>query len=207
MYRQPDVSRSYWLVLESGTVVSVTLFRATTLAFVALALLVTACGGANHSNEGVAVELGEEGSDGQFTFVANSWECGPRELARGILHAEATGTYCLLSIRVENTGDSSRRFVAASLRLVDNEGRTHDAAIQEMVIMNSGDFGAELNAGLARDVVLVFDVAAPFSIERAELHDGPFSRGVMVNLSGHPERSVRPELAPCEPKRLVGSNL
>jgi len=159
-----------------------TLFRSTTLAFVALVLLVTACSGANRSNEGVAVELGEEGSDGQFTFVANSWECGPRELARGILRSEATGTYCLLSIRVENTGDASRRSVAASQRLVDDLGRTHDAAIQEMVIMNPGDFGAELNPGLARDVVLVFDVAAPFSINRAELHDGPFSRGVKIIL-------------------------
>ena len=146
-----------------------------------LLVVLAACGGGRQqANQSGAI--GEEVTDGQFTFTVTEWECGAREVSRGILRATAIGTYCFLSVRVANTGDEPRRFAPASQRVIDDEGRKFDAAVQETLIMSPDGVAGELNPGLAIEAVLVFDVAAPFSIVEAELHDALLSRGAVVTL-------------------------
>ena len=142
-----------------------------------------ACGGGDRSSRQDAA-IGEEITDGQFTFTADTWECGARTVSRGLISVDATGTYCFLTVRMFNSGDAARRFVATSQRLLDDQGRRLDVAQRESVLMNPGDIGAELNPGLAIEVLLVFDVADPEAIVAAELHDGVLSRGARIALSG-----------------------
>lgn len=148
-----------------------------------LALLAAACGrgGAEAPASG---GIGDPVADGQFTFTVTDWECGAREISRGVFTATAVGRFCVLSMTIENTGEAGRRFAAANQRLVDDEGRTFEVALQETILMNPGDIGAELNPGLSIDVILLFDVADPFAIIEVELHDALLSRGARVSLNG-----------------------
>ena len=149
--------------------------------FVLVALLLIACGGARQQAQSGAI--GDEVVDGQFTFTVTDWECGAREVSRGVLRASAIGTYCMLSVRVMNSGDEARRFAPSSQRVIDEEGREFDAALRETLIMSPDGVAGELNPGLAIDAVLVFDVAAPFDIVSAELHDSLLSGGAVVSLN------------------------
>lgn len=148
-----------------------------------LALAATACGGAR-ANQNEPAAFGDEVADGQFTFTPIDWECGSREVSRGIVSFESTGTYCILTVRVSNTGDAGRRFVASAQKVVDAAGRIHEVAQRETLLINEGQIGEELNPGLAIEVDLVWDLADPDEIDHAQLHDGPLSRGVAIDLTG-----------------------
>jgi len=80
--------------------------------------------------------LGEPVQDGQFEFVVRSVDCGARLVGEGVGRKPALGQFCLVGLRVENTG---------------GEGRT-------------------------------FGVASSICSMTVELHDGPFSGGVSVEL-------------------------
>lgn len=150
---------------------------------VCLGLFTAACGG-GRTGPATTGGIGDPVTDGQFTFTVTDWECGAREVSRGVFTATAVGRFCLLSLTVENTGEAGRRFAAANQRLFDDEGRTYEVALQETLLMNAGDIGAELNPGLSIDVLLIFDVSDPFAITEVELHDALLSRGARVSLSG-----------------------
>ena len=51
------------------------------------------------------------------------------------------------------------------------------------MLILAGNANEELNPGISFDVVVVFDVSDAGSIVSAELHDSPFSGGVVVDLS------------------------
>ena len=147
------------------------------------ALAGTACGAQRNQASGEdAFALGDPAPDGQFTFTVSSFECGEREVARGLFSFDAVGVYCIAEVRVANTGDAGRRFVATAQRLTDADERVLELAQRETLLLNDDAIGSEINPGLALDVVLVWDVADPGAIRTIELHDSPLSGGVHVSV-------------------------
>jgi len=129
--------------------------------------------------------IGAPAVDGQFTFTVNSLECGATSVGTDVLTEEAQGQFCLLSLRVENTGDMAQSLFADSQVLLDGAGTEYSSSFQA-TLANDPEGDAlfnEINPGNAVEGTIVFDVPADAAIERAEWHDSAFSDGVEVSLT------------------------
>gem|GEM_PF-1213799 len=127
--------------------------------------------------------LGDPVRDGQFEFVVRSVGCGVRSVGEGFGQRTALGQFCLVSLRVENTGTEGRTFGAAQQYLFDRDGNRHDPDL-EATAGNGGDrlWATHLNPGQRLAGTLVYDVPRTVVPDRVELHDGPFSGGASVAL-------------------------
>jgi Protein kinase domain/Domain of unknown function (DUF4352) len=128
--------------------------------------------------------LGDPVRDGQFEFVVRSVACGKGSGGEGITHKPALEQFCLLRLEVENTGREGRTFGAGQQFLFDDAGNRHDPDLDATV--RHGGHGrllsTHLNPGQRLEGTLVYDVPDGIVLDRAELHDGPFSGGVSVEL-------------------------
>jgi len=128
--------------------------------------------------------LGDRVRDGQFEFVVRSVDCGARSVGDGVGRQAALGQFCLVGLRVENTGREGRTFGGGQQFLFDDQGNRHDPDLGATA--GHGDGGllsTHLNPGQRLGGTLVYDVPDPVTLARVELHDGPFSGGVSVELS------------------------
>ncbi|MDQ7903415.1 DUF4352 domain-containing protein [Phytohabitans sp. ZYX-F-186] len=109
----------------------------------------------------------------------------PPPHVRGRSTATIQGQFCLVSMSVENIGDSARTLDATSQYAYDAAERKFDAdSLASMYASDDNDlFLNEINPGNRVDAVLVFDVPKETSLTKLELHDSPFSGGVTVELS------------------------
>ncbi|MET0478691.1 MAG: serine/threonine-protein kinase [Actinomycetota bacterium] len=127
--------------------------------------------------------LGEPVRDGQFEFVVRSVDCGARLVGEGVGRKPALGQFCLVGLRVENTGGEGRTFGGGQQYLFDDVGKRHDPDLD--AIFREGDgqlLSTHLNPGQRLEGTLIYDVPDPVRLARVELHDGPFSGGVSVEL-------------------------
>jgi hypothetical protein len=127
--------------------------------------------------------IGDPVRDGQFEFVVRSVDCGARSVGQGLRHQTALGQFCLVSLRVENTGNEGRTFAGGQQYLFDRDGNRHDPDLAA----TAGNGGARLwsthlNPGQRLAGTLVYDVPGSAVPARVELHDAPFSGGVSVTL-------------------------
>jgi hypothetical protein len=127
--------------------------------------------------------LGDPVFDGQFEFVVRSVDCGTRSVGEGFGHHTARGRFCLVSLRVENTGNQGRTFQGGQQYLFDRDGNRHDPDLAATA-GNGGDrlWATHLNPGQRLAGTLVYDVPEAADPDRVELHDGLFSGGVSVTL-------------------------
>jgi hypothetical protein len=127
--------------------------------------------------------LGDPVRDGQFEFVVRSVDCGTRSVGAGFGHRAALGQFCLVGLRVENTGNQGRTFQGGQQYLVDRDGNRHDPDLAATA-GNGGDrlWATHLNPGQRLAGTLVYDVPEAAAPDRVELHDGLFSGGVSVTL-------------------------
>jgi hypothetical protein len=127
--------------------------------------------------------LGDPVRDGQFEFVVRSVDCGTRSVGEGFAHRTALGQFCLVSLRVENTGNQGRTFQGGQQYLFDRDGNRHDPDLAATA-GNGGDrlWAIHLNPGQRLAGTLVYDVPEAAVPGRVELHDGLFSGGVSVTL-------------------------
>ena len=145
----------------------------------------------------VAANLGEAGRrggpgpagpgdpvrDGQFEFVVRSVACGARSVGQGLARKRPLGQFCLVALRVENTGGEGRTFGGGSQYLFDAAGNRHDPDMGATVRHGGGRLlSTHLNPGQRLEGTLVYDLPDPVELARVELHDGPFSGGAVVEL-------------------------
>jgi hypothetical protein len=152
---------------------------------VLLLLLVVANGlGDRRSQDPGPPGLGDRVRDGQFEFVVRSVDCGPRSVGAGFGHRTALGQFCLVSVRVENTGNEGRTFGGGQQFLFDREGNRHDPDLAATAGNGGGRLWAtHLNPGQRLAGTLVYDVPRSVVPARVELHDAPLSGGASVTLT------------------------
>ena len=130
--------------------------------------------------------VGEEARDGQFAFVVDDFECvgDTIEAENEFLDdAEAQGQFCLLTITVENIGDSEQSLFASNQYLYDEQERRFSASndFEVMMALETPIYDS-INPGNSMTGTIVFDVPEDAEIEFAELHDSALSGGVLVDL-------------------------
>jgi hypothetical protein len=131
-------------------------------------------------------DVGEQAEDGQFAFTVDSFECGQDTLAADnefVDDAVAQGQFCILELTVENIGDEARSLSASDQYLYDSQERrfSADSSFEVMMVLETPIYD-QINPGNSTQGTVVFDVPADAEIEFAELHDSPFSGGVLVDL-------------------------
>ena len=127
--------------------------------------------------------LGDPVRDGQFQFVVRSVDCGAREVGEGVGRRPARDQFCLVALRVRNTGREGRTFGGGQQYLIDRDGKRHNPDLD--ATYRHGDrhlLSTQLNPGQRLEGTLVYDVPDPVALDRVELHDAPFSGGVSVEL-------------------------
>jgi hypothetical protein len=121
--------------------------------------------------------------DGQFEFVVRSVDCGARSVGEGIGRKQPLAQFCLVALRVENTGKEGRTFGGGHQYLFDAAGKRHDPDLDATLRHGHGRLlSTHLNPGQRLEGTLVYDVPDPITLARVELHDAPFSGGVSVEL-------------------------
>jgi hypothetical protein len=127
--------------------------------------------------------LGDPVRDGQFEFVVRSVACGARSVGQGLARRRPLAQFCLVALRVENTGSEGRIFGGGSQYLFDAAGKRHDPDLDATVRHGDARMAStHLNPGQRLEGTLVYDVPDRVHLARVELHDGPFSGGVSVEL-------------------------
>src|SRR5215218_9493580 len=127
--------------------------------------------------------LGDPVRDGQFEFMVPSVACGARSVGQGLAAKRALAQFCLVELRVENTGTEGRTFGGGGQYLFDDAGKRHDPDLDATVRHGDGRLlSTHLNPGQRLEGTLVYDVPDPVDLARVELHDGPFSGGASVAL-------------------------
>jgi hypothetical protein len=104
-------------------------------------------------------------------------------VGEGVGRKPTLGQFCLVGLRVENTGGEGRTFGGGQQYLFDDVGKRHDPDLD--AIFREGDgqlLSTHLNPGQRLEGTLIYDVPDPVRLARVELHDGPFSGGVSVEL-------------------------
>src|SRR4029453_1403038 len=92
-------------------------------------------GGNDEAEGGSSAEesagIGDAVVDGQFTFTVQSVKCGKESIGSGIFKEEAQGEYCMVNMKVENTGDESQFMDSSSqyMYIGDNQYSTSDDAL------------------------------------------------------------------------------
>jgi eukaryotic-like serine/threonine-protein kinase len=151
-------------------------------AAVLLLLLAVASNLDDRSRENPApAGLGDPVRDGQFEFVVRSVDCGVRSVGEGFGRRTALGRFCLVRLRVENTGTVGRTFGGGQQYLFDRDGNRHDPDLAA-TLGSGGEWSAHLNPGQRLAGTLVYDVPESAVPTRVELHDAPFSGGASVVL-------------------------
>lgn len=129
--------------------------------------------------------IGDTVSEGNFSFVVNSVECGITYVGTDLLGEEAQGQFCKIAISVENTGNEAEWFSADSQLVYDDQGREFEADTGAMLYLDEGDdvwIGDDINPGNSIDASLLFDL--PEGVEPVEIRlvEGYFGVGVNVSL-------------------------
>jgi hypothetical protein len=127
--------------------------------------------------------LGDRVGDGQFEFVVRSVDCGSRSVGEELGRKRALGQFCLVGLRVANTGGEGRIFGGGQQYLFDDAGKRHDPDLDATFRHGDGQLlSTHLDPGQRLEGTLVYDVPDPVRLARVELHDGPLSGGVSVEL-------------------------
>lgn len=140
---------------------------------------------AQESESDVAGGIGDAVSEGNFSFVVNSVECGITYVGSDLLGEEAQGQFCKVAISVENTGNEAEYFSAGSQLVYDDQGREFEADTGAMIYLDEGDdvwIGSDINPGNAIDASLLFDLPEGVEPVQIRLVEGYFGVGVDVSL-------------------------
>ncbi len=131
------------------------------------------------------VGIGQPAADGQFTFTVKEVKCGVKKVGPDMFEEKAQGQFCLVTMDVENTGDSAQLFDASSQSGTTDTGAQveADGAASIMANTDSQSFLEQINPGnTLKDVVVVYDIAPDQTLKTLILHDSAFSGGVTVNV-------------------------
>jgi Domain of unknown function (DUF4352) len=141
-------------------------------------------GGSSSDASAKAVGLNESVRDGKFEFTVNGVDCSKTTLGTDPISTQANGTFCLVSVHVQNIGDEAQTLDSMSQVAYDAQGKKYSTDTEAAFYLeNAGDaLFNQLNPGTSVDGTLVYDVPTGTTLTKLELHDSAFSGGVTVNL-------------------------
>jgi hypothetical protein len=148
---------------------------------VLLLLAVAGSLGDRNSGDPGPAGVGDPVRDGQFEFVVRAVDCGARSVGKGFGERTALGRFCLVRLRVQNTGSEGRTFGGGQQFLFDRDGNRHDPDLAA-TLGAGGAWSTHLNPGQRLAGTLVYDVPESAVPARVELHDAAFSGGASVAL-------------------------
>ena len=124
---------------------------------------------------------GQEVRDGDFSFVVTGVERAEAVTDPEFpeLQKVAAGEYVIVRMTVTNIGSEPRTFFASFHTLSDGT-TTYESDDEAWIYL--GNTLADLNPGDSVETAVVFDVPAGTQPESVELHAGPYSDGVTVDL-------------------------
>ncbi|MEO3760978.1 DUF4352 domain-containing protein [Mycobacterium sp. B14F4] len=125
--------------------------------------------------------VGQEVRDGDFAFVISGVERvdAVADPAAPELQKAAAGEYIIVKMTVTNVGTEPQTFFASFNTLSDGT-TTYESDDEAWIYL--GNTLADLNPGDSIDTAVVFDVPDGTQPVSVELHDGPYSDGVTVEL-------------------------
>lgn len=128
--------------------------------------------------------IGDAVVDGTFTFTVNDMECGLTTVGTEYLNTTAQGQFCRFGITVTNSGQKPQYMFAANQKAFDASGREFAQDSTPGMYDNSGNvWMTEINPGNTITGNIYFDIPVDATLNRLELHDSAFSKGVSVQLN------------------------
>ena len=158
-----------------------------------IVLLVIACGSGSHAKSGgtvtvstpkSAAAVGQAVRDGKFEFTVQKLKCGVVKVGDSFLSDKAQGQFCLVTVKVTNIGKQAQTFDDSDQKAYgsNNAQFSTDSAAGLDVNENDETFLDDINPGNSVVGVLVFDIPKTAKLAKLELHDSPFSDGVLVTV-------------------------
>ena len=130
-----------------------------------------------------AVSLNQPARDGRFEFTVTGLDCSQNTIGEAPASKTAQGTFCLVSLTVENIGNEAQLLDASSQKALDAAGNEYSADSSAAVYLGDmNTFLNQLNPGSTVNGQIAYDVPVGTQLTTLELHDSPFSGGVTVNL-------------------------
>lgn len=122
--------------------------------------------------------------DGKFEFVVSKVDCGHSQVGTAPLVKKAQGQFCIVSLTAKNIGNDSQYLDAGSQKAMDAQGRNFSADGGAGIYLGDqgNTFLNQINPGNTVKGEVVFDIAKDVKITKLELHDSPFSSGVVVSV-------------------------
>jgi Domain of unknown function (DUF4352) len=143
--------------------------------------------GAGGQQAASVVRLGEPVRAGDFTWTFTSVdrrEVVGEYVGGTLLGKEASGVFLVVGVTVENTGDRASYLTASMVTLVDDRGREFVPDVGAGVYLKGQGLAFDqLNPGLVKKGVLVFDVPKDIRVARVRINSGLLSSDTYyVNL-------------------------
>ncbi len=135
--------------------------------------------------------MGEEVRNGPFAFTVTQVECVGREVGTPPETRSAQGRFCLVHLKVRNTGSGPESYIGAAQLVSDSSARRYSPGVMESgppppaLVMTSGDkeiTTVRLNPGSEVTGVLVFDMPVAAKPVEFEFRSGSGTMGVKVRL-------------------------
>lgn len=130
-----------------------------------------------------AAKVGQAVRDGKFEFTVTKIKCGVTRVGTEYFGQKAQGQFCLVTVKVSNIAKESQSFSSSSQKAFGADGaafETDDAA--GLYIKDNDTLFTTINPGNTVTGVLVFDIPKTAKLAKLELHDSPFSGGVLVTI-------------------------
>lgn len=127
--------------------------------------------------------VGDAVRDGKFEFVVKDVHCGRKAVGEGFFTRHPDGQFCMVDVSVRNIGSSAQTFSDLFQKAYDSNGTSYQADSTAGYMVNRGEtLWHNLSPGDEQTGTLVFDVSKKADLAQLELHDSPFSNGVIVTL-------------------------
>lgn len=128
-------------------------------------------------------KVGQPARDGKFEFTVTKVKCGVSRVGTQYLGEKAQGQFCLVTVKVKNIAKEAQTFSSGSQLAFGADGAEFEAdSAAGIYIENNDTLFNNINPGNSVTGVLVFDIPKNAQLAKLELHDSPFSGGVVVTV-------------------------
>lgn len=149
---------------------------------------VLACGSGvagDGSSTTSTASLGQPARDGNFEFVVSKVAYAGKTVGTGYGKETAQGQWFLATVSVKNIGNEQGLLSDGDQKALNAAGQQFSADSMATIAVNGNSslFLEQINPGNTVKGQLAFDIPKTVKITTLELHDSPFSGGVIINVT------------------------